>query len=89
MGPTLSLMVQITFTPHAKICSYGTRLSILINYYLKAPATGDVTVKVMQGSRVIAETKGPNAAGPSASGQQTPLAARLGDRSNEWVGGEA
>jgi hypothetical protein len=36
---------------------------VLINYFLKAPATGDVTVKIMQGSRVVAETKGPNAAG--------------------------
>ncbi|MBE3123205.1 MAG: hypothetical protein IMZ65_00190 [Planctomycetes bacterium] len=36
---------------------------ILINYYLKAAAQGDVTVKVMQGLRVVAETKGPNAAG--------------------------
>ncbi|MCX6549678.1 MAG: hypothetical protein NTY02_01500, partial [Acidobacteria bacterium] len=36
---------------------------IVINYYLKAAAQGDVTVKIMQGSRVVAETKGPNAAG--------------------------
>ncbi|MCX6545251.1 MAG: hypothetical protein NTV05_12685 [Acidobacteria bacterium] len=36
---------------------------ILINYYLKGPAQGDVVVKVMQGSWVLAETKGPNAAG--------------------------
>jgi len=36
---------------------------VLINYYQKAPASGDVTVKIMQGSRVVAETKGPNAAG--------------------------
>jgi hypothetical protein len=35
----------------------------MINYYQKAPASGDVTVKIMQGSRVVAETKGPNAAG--------------------------
>jgi len=36
---------------------------IVVNYYLKAAAPGDVTVQVMQGARVIAETKGPNAAG--------------------------
>jgi hypothetical protein len=36
---------------------------VLINYFQKAPATGDVTVKIMQGSRVVAETKGPNTAG--------------------------
>ena len=36
---------------------------VMINYYQKAPAAGDVVVKVMQGSRVLAETKGPNAAG--------------------------
>jgi hypothetical protein len=36
---------------------------VMINYYLKAAAAGDVTVKIMQGSRVVAETKGPNAAG--------------------------
>ncbi len=35
----------------------------MINYYQKAPAPGDVTVKILQGSRVVAETKGPNAAG--------------------------
>jgi hypothetical protein len=36
---------------------------VMINYFQKAPATGDVTVKIIQGSRVVAETKGPNAAG--------------------------
>ncbi|HSP89405.1 MAG TPA: hypothetical protein VLN08_00775 [Vicinamibacterales bacterium] len=36
---------------------------VLINYFLKSPAPGDVMVKIMQGSRVVAETKGPNAAG--------------------------
>jgi hypothetical protein len=36
---------------------------VMINYYQKAPVQGDVTVKIMQGSRVVAETKGPNAAG--------------------------
>jgi photosystem II stability/assembly factor-like uncharacterized protein len=36
---------------------------VLINYFQKAPATGDVTVRIMLGSRVIAETKGPNTAG--------------------------
>ena len=36
---------------------------MLINYYLKAAASGDVTVRVMQGSVVVAETKGPNGAG--------------------------
>ena len=36
---------------------------VMINYFQKAPAAGDVVVKVMQGARVLAETKGPNAAG--------------------------
>ena len=36
---------------------------MVVNYYLKAPASGDVTVQVMQGARVVAEGKGPNAAG--------------------------
>jgi photosystem II stability/assembly factor-like uncharacterized protein len=36
---------------------------MMINYYLKGSAQGDVVVKVMQGTFVIAETKGPNAAG--------------------------
>jgi photosystem II stability/assembly factor-like uncharacterized protein len=36
---------------------------VMINYYQKAPAPGDVVVKIIQGSRVLAETKGPNAAG--------------------------
>jgi hypothetical protein len=36
---------------------------VLINYYLKSPVSGDVVVQVTQGARVIAETKGPNAAG--------------------------
>ena len=36
---------------------------MVVNYYLKAPVPGDVVVKVMQGSFVVAETKGPNAAG--------------------------
>jgi photosystem II stability/assembly factor-like uncharacterized protein len=36
---------------------------VMINYYQKAPAAGDVVVKIMQGSRVVAEAKGPNAAG--------------------------
>jgi len=36
---------------------------VIINYYLRAPAAGDVVVQVLEGSRVIAETKGPNAAG--------------------------
>jgi photosystem II stability/assembly factor-like uncharacterized protein len=36
---------------------------VLINYFQKAPASGDVTVKILQGSRVVAETKGPNTAG--------------------------
>lgn len=36
---------------------------MMINYYLKGPAQGDVVVKVMQGAFVLAETKGPNVAG--------------------------
>ena len=36
---------------------------VMIHYFQKAPAAGDVIVKIMQGSRVIAESKGPNAAG--------------------------
>jgi photosystem II stability/assembly factor-like uncharacterized protein len=37
---------------------------MLINYYLKTPAQGDVSVQVMKGARVVAETKkAPNAAG--------------------------
>lgn len=36
---------------------------IVVNYYLKAPVDGDVLVRVLDGTRVIAETKGPNAAG--------------------------
>jgi hypothetical protein len=34
-----------------------------VNYYLKSPASGDVTVQVLHGARVVAEGKGPNAAG--------------------------
>ncbi len=36
---------------------------VMINYYQKAPSAGDITVKVLQGTRVVAETKGPNLAG--------------------------
>jgi photosystem II stability/assembly factor-like uncharacterized protein len=36
---------------------------IVINYYLKAPVSGEVTVRILQGSRLVAETKGPNTAG--------------------------
>jgi len=36
---------------------------VMVNYYQKAPAAGDVVVKIMQGSRVMAEFKGPNATG--------------------------
>ena len=37
---------------------------LIINYYLKTPASGDVTVQVMKGARVVAENKkAPNAAG--------------------------
>jgi photosystem II stability/assembly factor-like uncharacterized protein len=36
---------------------------IMINYYLKAAVPGDVQVKVMKGTYVIAETKGSNNAG--------------------------
>ncbi|MGE5360488.1 MAG: WD40/YVTN/BNR-like repeat-containing protein [Bacteroidales bacterium] len=36
---------------------------IVVNYYLKSPVQGDVVVQVTQAGRVVAETKGPNAAG--------------------------
>jgi photosystem II stability/assembly factor-like uncharacterized protein len=36
---------------------------IVVNYYLKAPASGDVTVQVMQGAHVVAEGTGTNNAG--------------------------
>jgi len=36
---------------------------IVVNYFQKAPSAGDVTVQVIQGSRVVAEGKGPNVAG--------------------------
>ncbi|HNV03532.1 MAG TPA: hypothetical protein PLE61_13550 [Vicinamibacterales bacterium] len=36
---------------------------VMIRYYQKAPAAGGVSVAILQGTRVIAETKGPNAAG--------------------------
>ncbi len=36
---------------------------IVINYFLKAPVSGEVVVRILQGSRIISETKGPNAAG--------------------------
>jgi len=35
----------------------------MVQYYLKSAVQGDVTVKVMKGAYVVAETKGPNAAG--------------------------
>jgi photosystem II stability/assembly factor-like uncharacterized protein len=36
---------------------------VVVNYYLKSAAQGDVTVQVMQGGRVLAETKGTSNAG--------------------------
>lgn len=36
---------------------------MMINYYLKTPVQGDVQVKIMKGAHVVAESKGPNAAG--------------------------
>jgi len=37
---------------------------VVINYYQKAPASGDVTVQVLKGARVVSENKkAPNAAG--------------------------
>jgi hypothetical protein len=37
---------------------------MLINYFLKTPASGDITVQVLKGARVVAENKkAPNAAG--------------------------
>ncbi len=39
-------------------------VGVAIDYYLKAPASGDVTVQVLKGARVVAENKkAPNAAG--------------------------
>jgi hypothetical protein len=37
--------------------------AIVVNYLLQAPVQGDVTVQVLDGTRVVAEAKGPNAAG--------------------------
>jgi photosystem II stability/assembly factor-like uncharacterized protein len=36
---------------------------IVISYFLKAPVSGEVVVRILQGSRIISETKGPNTAG--------------------------
>ena len=37
---------------------------MVINYYQRAPLSpGEVTIQILQGARVLAETKGPNAAG--------------------------
>jgi photosystem II stability/assembly factor-like uncharacterized protein len=36
---------------------------IVINYYQKAPAAGEVTIQILQGSRIVAETKGTNISG--------------------------
>jgi len=36
---------------------------IVVNYYQCAAVTGDIVIQVLEGARVIAETKGPNAAG--------------------------
>jgi photosystem II stability/assembly factor-like uncharacterized protein len=36
---------------------------VVVSYYQKAPAAGEVLVQVLQGVRVVAETKGPNVAG--------------------------
>jgi photosystem II stability/assembly factor-like uncharacterized protein len=36
---------------------------VVVNYYLKAPVPGEVMVRIIQGARVVAESKGPNAAG--------------------------
>jgi photosystem II stability/assembly factor-like uncharacterized protein len=36
---------------------------MVINYFLKAPVAGEVTVQVLDGARVIAEGKAPNTAG--------------------------
>ncbi|MBZ5496473.1 MAG: hypothetical protein LAP85_08720 [Acidobacteriia bacterium] len=41
----------------------GQPNGMVINYYQKAPVSGEVTIQVLQGSRVVSETKGPNAAG--------------------------
>jgi photosystem II stability/assembly factor-like uncharacterized protein len=39
-------------------------VGVVVNYYLKAAASGDVTVQVLKGTRVVAENrKAPNAAG--------------------------
>lgn len=42
----------------------GRPNGVVINYYQKAAAAGDIAIQVMQGARVVAETKkAPNAAG--------------------------
>jgi len=41
----------------------STPNGIVISYYQKAPVPGEVMVQVLQGARVVAETKGPNTAG--------------------------
>jgi photosystem II stability/assembly factor-like uncharacterized protein len=36
---------------------------IVINYYQKAPLAGEVTIQILQGARIVAETKGTNTSG--------------------------
>jgi hypothetical protein len=36
---------------------------IVVNYYQRAAVNGDIVIQVLEGTRVIAETKGPNAPG--------------------------
>jgi hypothetical protein len=64
--PKVKWVTRIPFvsaSPTANFNAPSEPNGIVINYYQKAPAAGDVVVQVLEGARVIAETKGPNAAG--------------------------
>jgi photosystem II stability/assembly factor-like uncharacterized protein len=50
-------------TAEANFDGQGEPNGMMINYYLKSAAQGDVQVKVLRGTYVVAETKGPNKAG--------------------------
>jgi hypothetical protein len=64
--PKVKWVTRIPFesaSPSANFSAPSEPNGVVINYFLKAPAAGDVLVQVLDGTRVIAETKGPNAAG--------------------------
>jgi hypothetical protein len=64
--PKVKWVTRIPFVsanPTANFNAPSEPNGVVINYYQKAPAAGDVVVQVLEGARVIAETKGPNAAG--------------------------